>query len=97
MKIKHLIHNYITSIVHIILSAIISIMVVVEVRYLRIVLLSSYRLVTNMSLGLLVLALISFILLYYDKEADMRQHVKASVPGLIYFIAYIVCRVILKG
>ena len=97
MKIKHLIHNYITSTVHIILSAIISIMVVVEVRYLRIVLLSSYRLVTNIALGLLALSLISFALLYYDKEADMRQHVKASVPGLIYFITYIVCRLILRG
>lgn len=94
---KNKLFNFMKSPLHIIISLVVSGGFICVVYYLRKILDSSYKITNSIALALVLLCAANVFIVIKDKESRPLDLFKENIPGIIFFISFIVCKLILRG
>lgn len=79
------------------LSVILTTLIVYFVRQIRVVQLGSYKLTNALSLVLLLLCAVNVFFVYKDPDADTPALFKETIPAIIMFVGFVICKMCLRG
>jgi len=91
------INIFLKSPVYLVISAIISAGLTYLTYYLRKDLLVSYKVVNSIGLGLLFLCIVNIFLVYRDKTSEAKDLIRQTIPAVLYFVAFFICKLFLRG
>jgi|GEM_PF-4770920 len=91
------IYKYLQSYICIVVNLIISAATVYTVHQIRVVEHGSYKLTNGLSLLLLLLSAIDVFLVYKDPDSDTPLLFRETIPAVILFIGFIICKIFLRG
>lgn len=91
------IYKFIKKPIYLILNILITAIVVYAVYLKRVIMLSSYKICNNLSLILLLFAVINVFLVYKNPENEVKTLLWENVSGLVLFAGFIACKIILRG
>lgn len=97
MNSKNTLHKILKNPICIVLSVILSGADVYLVYYFRKLLAGAYKICNMLSLFMLLFCIINVFLVYKDSEADTKHLFLENIPGIIFFIAFVACKLILRG
>lgn len=67
------------------------------VYYLRKILAGSYKITNLISLSLVLLCAANIFIVSRDTESEPADLFKENIPAIIFFISFLVCKLILRG
>lgn len=79
------------------LSLLVSVLITYLVYYLRIVALAPFKWINLLSLLLIGLCAVNVFLVSKDHESKPSVLFVQNIPGVLFFIAFIICKLILRG
>lgn len=91
------IYEFIKKPIYLILNIIITGLILGGVYYARIALAGAYKPANALSLLLLLLCASNVWLVYKDPDADTPTLFKENISGIIFFIGFVACKMILRG
>lgn len=91
------INTILSSRIFIFISAFVGLLATGFSYYRRRMLRMPFKGIYYLSLIMLLLSFICFLFSYRNKEAELKPLIRQSVPGYIFFLAFILITAILRG
>lgn len=89
--------NFIKSPLNYVLTLVLSGGCICLVYYLRKILAGSYKITNLVALCLILLCAANVFIVSRDKESEPGDLFKENIPAIVFFIAFLVCKLILRG
>ena len=97
MEKKRKLFNFIKSPLNYVLTIILSGGCIYLVYYLRKILAGSYKITNLVALSLVLLCAGNVFIVSRDTESEPADLFKENIPAIIFFISFLVCKLILRG
>ncbi|MCQ2080865.1 MAG: hypothetical protein MJZ11_04350 [Lachnospiraceae bacterium] len=97
MESKSLIKTIIQNPIFTFISLAFSIFMVYAIYDLRVTNHGPFKVADGMSILLLAFTLIDVLFAYFDKTSTFKELIKETIPGYIFFIAFLISKYMLRG